>query len=232
MSFIRTINFNPTSDKTMTIALLPLAIDKYANDYTTPELPVLAALNRETHRRRGDAVMLSGHLQGAVLQWISKMMAPKRILEIGTYTGYSAICLAQGLVADGHLHTVEIDEELYDIADRYITEAGLRDKITQHTGKAAQIIPTLNEEFDMVFIDADKVGYELYYDLVFDKLRPGGYIIADNVLYEGEVTLPVAEQPKNAAAMHRFNQKVKADPRVEQLLLPVRDGLLVVRKLP
>ncbi len=215
----------------MTISLLSPALEQYAEHYTAAEHPVLAALNRETHLRRGDAVMLSGPVQGALLQLLATMAQPKRILEIGTYTGYSAICLALGMPADALLHTIEVDEELYDIAHKYISQAGLNHRIIQHIGPAALIIPTISETFDMVFIDADKQGYEAYYDLVFDKVSPGGYIIADNVLYEGQVTLPIAEQGRNAAAMHRYNQKVKQDTRVQQLLLPVRDGLMIARKL-
>ncbi len=203
----------------------------YAESNTTPESPALAALNRETNVKRGDAVMLSGHLQGALLQMLSQMIKPKCILEIGTFTGYSAICLAMGLREDGHLHTIEIDEELHDIAAGYFAEARLRDKITQHIGVAADIITGLNEAFDLVFIDADKPNYELYYDMVFDKIPVGGYILADNVLYDGEVILPEQEQSKNAKAIFNFNKKVKADNRVEHLLIPVRDGLMVVRKV-
>jgi caffeoyl-CoA O-methyltransferase len=214
----------------MTTSLLAKPIEEYATDFTSPENPVLAALNRETNRKRGDAVMLSGHLQGAFLQMISHIVRPKQILEIGTFTGYSAICLAQGLQKDGHLHTIEIDEELNEISSRYFNEAGLQDKIIQHTGVASEIIPTLNETFDLVFIDADKLNYELYYDLVFDKIPIGGYLLADNVLYDGEVILPEEQQSKNAKAICAFNKKVKADKRVEHLLVPVRDGLMIVRK--
>ncbi len=215
----------------MTTSLLSEQIENYTESYTTPELPVLAALNRETNLKRGDAVMLSGHLQGSVLQMISHMVRPARVLEIGTFTGYSAICLAQGLPAHGHLHTIEIDEELRDMAAKYIALAGLEDKIVQHTGIASDIIPTLDAQFDLVFIDADKSNYELYYDLVFDKVPVGGYIIADNVLYDGEVVLPAEQQSKNARAICSFNDKVKADTRVQRLLLPVRDGLMIVRKI-
>lgn len=215
----------------MTTSLLSEQIDKYTATYTTPELPALAALNRETNLKRGDAVMISGHMQGTVLQMLSHMLQPTSVLEIGTFTGYSAICLAQGLKEGGHLHTIEIDEELYDIAAKYITQTGMADRITQHTGHAADIIPTLGTQFDLVFIDADKSNYERYYDLVFDLVPVGGYIIADNVLYDGEVVRPPEEQTKNAKAMHRYNEKIKADPRVQHLLLPVRDGLMIVRKL-
>jgi len=158
------------------------------------------------------------------------MIRPKRILEVGTYTGYSAICLAAGLQNEGHLHTIDINEELEDMAFRYFCAAGLDKKITQHIGKAAEIIPTLEEEFDLVFIDADKQNYHLYYDLVFDKMPVGGFILADNVLYDGEVILPGEEQSKNARAMHAFNEKVHSDHRVEHVLLPVRDGIMIVRK--
>lgn len=215
----------------MTTSLLTKPIEAYAEQYTTAETTVLAALNRETNIKRGDAVMLSGHLQGSFLQMISHMVRPKRILEIGTFTGYSAICLAQGLQAGGHLHTIEIDEELQTMSSGYFKEAGLQDKITQHIGIAAEIIPALNETFDLVFIDADKLNYELYYDLVFDKLATGGYLLADNVLYDGEVVLPEEQQSKNAKAIIGFNKKVQADKRVEHLLLPLRDGVMIVRKV-
>jgi predicted O-methyltransferase YrrM len=215
----------------MTTSLLARPIEEYAEHFTTPESQVLAALNRETNLKRGDAIMLSGHLQGGVLSMLSHMIRPNRVLEIGTFTGYSAICLAQGLQPCGILHTIEIDEELHDIAASYIEAAGLQTKIVQHTGIASAIIPELNETFDLVFIDADKLNYERYYDLVFDKVRPGGFIIADNVLYDGEVVLPEGQQSKNARAIIGYNQKVKADKRVEHLLLPVRDGLMIVRKL-
>jgi predicted O-methyltransferase YrrM len=162
---------------------------------------------------------------------LSNMIAPHHILEIGTYTGYSAICLAQGLQPDGHLHTIEVDEELEDIAASYITQAGLRTAITQHIGAAADIIPSIDAQFDLVFIDADKSNYELYYDLVFPKVPIGGYIIADNVLYDGEVVLPLSAQSKNARAMVAFNEKVSADARVQHLLLAVRDGLMILRKV-
>jgi len=214
----------------MTQLLLSKALQEYAERHTTAENKVLAKLNRETHLKVPLAIMLSGHLQGSILQMLSKMISPKRILEIGTYTGYSAMCLAQGLDKQGHLHTIDMNEELEDIAFRYFCEAGLDKKITQHIGEAAEIIPTIEEEFDLVFIDADKTNYHLYYDLVFDKLVIGGYILADNVLYDGEVVQPEEEQSKNAKAIHAFNQKISKDERVEQVLLPVRDGILIIRK--
>lgn len=215
----------------MTVLLISKQLDNYSENFTSPELPVLAALNRETNMKRGDAVMLSGNLQGAILQMLSGMIRPKRILEIGTFTGYSAICLAQGLTEDGHLHTIEIDEELHSMSSKYFEQAGLLDKITQHIGNAPEIIPNLTDSFDLVFIDADKPNYELYYDLIFDKVPIGGYIIADNVLYDGEVVLPEEEQGKNSKAIHSFNRKIKADSRIKHVLLPVRDGLMVVQKI-
>ena len=215
----------------MTQLLIPKELERYAEKYTSPESKALAGLNRETHLKIPMAVMLSGHIQGAVLQMISHFLKPRYVLEIGTYTGYSAICLAQGLQNDGHLHTIDINEELEDMAFRYFCEAGLEGRISQHIGKAAEIIPSLTETFDLVFIDADKQNYGVYYDMVFDKLAVGGVILADNVLYEGEVILPIEEQSKNARAMHAFNEKVLNDHRVEQVLLPVRDGIMIMRKI-
>jgi predicted O-methyltransferase YrrM len=205
-------------------------INAYAESITTPESDVLARLNRETNMKVELPIMLSGHLQGAVLTMMSRMIRPRRILEIGTYTGYSAICLAQGLTEDGMLHTIDINEELADMQQRYWKEAGLDHKIKAHVGRGSDIIPDLDEVFDLVFIDADKVGYSAYYDLVIDKVRPGGFIFADNVLYDAEVILPESEQSKNAKAIHAFNQKIKDDSRVTQVLLPVRDGILIMQK--
>ena len=210
--------------------LLSPNINNYVETYTTPEDTVLAKLNRETNLKVALPVMLSGHLQGAVLQALSYMLRPRRILEIGTYTGYSAICLAKGLTEDGHLHTIDINEELQEMCFRYICDSGLERKITQHIGEAEHIIPTLDEEFDLVFIDADKTNYGLYYDQVFDKVRKGGFILADNVLYDGEVVLPVEEQSKNAKAIHAYNEKLRNDDRIEHVLLPVRDGIMIARK--
>lgn len=215
----------------MTQLLIPGAINEYAEVFTTAEDEVLAALNRETHIKVELPVMLSGQLQGKFLSMLSHMLRPRRILEIGTYTGYSAICLAQGMPADGMLHTIDINEELEDMCFRYFCKAGLEGKITQHIGRASEIIPAMDEVFDLVFIDADKQNYHLYYDLVFDKVPVGGFILADNVLYDGEVVLPAVQQTKNAKAIHAFNEKIRADKRVEQVLLPVRDGITIMRKI-
>ena len=215
----------------MTTLLLSKQLNDYAENYTSAEQSVLAALNRETHLKIEMPVMLSGHLQGAILQMISTMIRPRNILEIGTYTGYSAICLAKGLQEGGTLHTIDINEELQDFCFRYFCEAGLETKIIQHIGKAADIIPTLDQPFDLVFIDADKQNYHLYYDMVMNVLPIGAYILADNVLYNGEVVLHEEEQTKNAKAIHAFNEKIKNDARVEQVLLPVRDGITIIRKV-
>ncbi|WP_119078638.1 O-methyltransferase [Chitinophaga alhagiae] len=210
--------------------VIPPEIQAFAEKYTTPETDLLYRLHRETYLKVDQPHMLSGHVQGRFLAMVSQMLRPARILEIGTYTGYSAICLAQGLAENGLLHTIDVNEELEEISARYIEEAGLRQKIVQHIGKAAQVIPQLNEVFDLVFIDADKAGYGAYYDLVWEQLRPGGFILADNVLYHGEVVLPETEQSNNAKAMVRFVEKAVADGRAETLLLSLRDGVLLIRK--
>jgi len=215
----------------MTTQLIPPSIESYACDYSTEESIVLAQLNRETHLKVNLPIMLSGHLQGKVLEFISHMIQPKQVLEIGTYTGYSAICLAAGLKENGVLHTIDINEELYDMCQSYFEKAGLSEKIIQHIGHAADIIPRIDCIFDLVFIDADKQNYHHYYDLVIDRLPIGAYILADNVLYDGEVLLAHEEQSKNAKAIQAFNEKIRADKRVIQVLLPIRDGLLLMKKI-
>ncbi|MFN5941556.1 MAG: O-methyltransferase [Bacteroidota bacterium] len=215
----------------MTTQLIPPSIENYACDYSTEESLVLSQLNRETHLKVNLPIMLSGHLQGKVLEFISYMIQPKQVLEIGTYTGYSAICLAAGLKENGELHTIDINEELYDMCQSYFEKAGLSKKIIQHIGNAADIIPRIDCIFDLVFIDADKQNYHLYYDLVIDRLPIGAYILADNVLYDGEVLLAQEEQSKNAKAIQAFNEKIRDDKRVIQVLLPIRDGLLLMKKI-
>lgn len=210
--------------------VIPTVIQEFAEKYTTKEDDLLYRLHRETYLKVEQPHMLSGHLQGRYLTMVSQMMRPRRILELGTYTGYSAICLARGMAEDGQLHTVDINEELEGMCRKYFVEAGLGDKITQHIGKAAEIIPTLDEMFDLVFIDADKGNYGNYYDLVWEKVRPGGFLLADNVLFHGEVFAPEASRGSQAKAMVRFCEKVTADGRAEHLLLTLRDGLLLIRK--
>ena len=205
-------------------------LERYVAGYTTPESSLLKRLVRETGMKTGRGEMLSGHIQGAFLEMFSYAKRPSNILEIGTFTGYSALCLLKGLQAGGKLHTIDIDEELGEIARKYWQEAGVEDQIVPWYGEAEKILPEIDIRFDLVFIDADKVNYSSYYDLVFDKLNDGGIILADNVLYNGEVLLPEHEQSKNAIAIQAFNDKVRNDARVEQLLLPLRDGIMMVRK--
>lgn len=211
--------------------LLPKGIEHYAEQFTTAESEVLAALNRETWAKVMTPRMLSGHLQGQVLRMFSLMMRPQHILEIGTYTGYSAICLAEGLRPDGKLITIDINEELHGMVQRYVDRAGLSDRVEALVGNAREIIPTLPHTFDLVFIDADKENYTTYFDLVIDRMAMGGLIIADNVLWSGKVLLPDHELDRETIALKDFARKLKDDPRVETVLLPIRDGLLVARKV-
>ncbi len=203
----------------------------YADSHTSEEDPVLKKNNRETHAKVLLPRMLSGHLQGQVLKMMSHMIRPMQVLEIGTYTGYSAICLSAGLQAGGLLHTIDINEELSEMVNRYIAESGLTDKIKLYSGNALDIIPTINEQFDIVFIDADKVNYPNYYNLVFDKVRKGGYILVDNVLWSGRVIEDYEKMDKDTKIMHNFNQMIQNDTRVENVLFPIRDGLMVARKI-
>lgn len=210
---------------------LPEAIARYAEEHSSPETEVLRHLNRETHLKVMQPRMLSGHLQGRVLSMISKMKAPDRILEIGTYTGYSAICLAEGLAEGGILHTIDNNPERDALIKRYIADAGMLNKIIPHIGMAAEIIPQLNGFFDLVFIDADKSNYSLYYDLIIDRVNPGGIILTDNVLWSGKVVEPVNPKDTDTIALLEFNRKLLHDPRIEVVLLPIRDGLSLARKL-
>jgi predicted O-methyltransferase YrrM len=207
------------------------AIEKYIIDHTSSENSILGKLNRETQLRIMYPRMLSGHVQGKFLEMISRMIRPKNILEIGTYTGYSAICLAKGLSENGILHTIEINPELESIASEYIHKSGLQNCIRQHIGDAAKIIPSLSEVFDLIFIDADKENYLKYYNLVFDKVRTGGFILADNALWGGKVIETVKQADKETIGIMEFNDFIQADPRVENLLLSLRDGIMLVHKL-
>lgn len=210
---------------------LPPEIEQYALHHTTQEPEYLYELNRQTHLRLLQPRMLSGHMQGRILSMLSHMVRPRRILEVGTYSGYSALCMAEGLAPDGELHTIDINEELAPIVNEYIAKAGMQEKIHPHFGDALQIIPTLEGLFDLVFIDADKTNYSAYYDLVIDRMSAGGFIIADNVLWSGKVLDPnEAAKDPDTAALVAFNQKVSADPRIEHVLMPVRDGLMIIRK--
>jgi len=209
-------------------------IDEKLNDYcllhTEDEDEVLKELQRETHLKVMSPRMLSGHLQGSWLSFLSKVAKPDLILEIGTYTGYSAICLAKGLSEKGKLITIDVNEETESIAKKYFVKSGFENKIEFVLGDAKQVIPTIKGQIDIVFIDADKRNYSLYYDLVIDKVRPGGLIIADNVLWSGKILDLDKNKDADTQAIHQFNEKVKNDTRIEKILLPLRDGLFVMRK--
>lgn len=206
---------------------LPPEIDQYVCAHTRHEPEHLHQLTRETYLKVLMPRMLSGHLQGRVLAMISHMIQPKRILEIGTYTGYSALCMAEGLQENGKLITIDINAELESMVRKHIAAFPA---IDYRLGNALDLIPSLDEEWDLVFIDADKENYSAYYDLVFDRVRQGGFIIADNVLWSGKVLLPKEKLDKDTKALVEFNAKVNADQRVENVLFPIRDGLMVVRK--
>ncbi|SMB96917.1 O-methyltransferase family 3 [Hymenobacter roseosalivarius DSM 11622] len=206
---------------------------QYAEAHTTPEAELLRRLNRETHVQVLAPRMLSGHLQGRLLSMISHMIRPRRILEIGTFTGYSALCLAEGLTPDGELHTIEQNPELETRIRRYVAAAGLTERVHLHIGDARQVLPTLTENWDLVFIDADKINNDAYFELVIRQVRPGGFLLIDNVLWGDKVLPSYAVKPadKDTHAVRDFNGKIQADPRVENVFLPLRDGLLVVRKV-
>jgi caffeoyl-CoA O-methyltransferase len=207
--------------------ILP-ALEAYAEQFTSAEDDVLRTIRERTFEHP-EPHMLSGHLQGKLLELLSKLIRPARILEIGTFTGYSAVCLARGLAADGLLHTIECREETAAIARANFNLPGAGDKIILHTGNAAEIIPALDETWDMVFIDADKTGYTDYYNMVLPRVRKGGLILADNVFFHGTV-LAAPLKGKNARAIHGFNEWVQKDQSVEQVMLTVRDGLMLAVK--
>jgi predicted O-methyltransferase YrrM len=204
-------------------------LQHYAEQHSADEPELLKKINRDTHLSVLMPRMLSGHLQGRLLSMISKMIQPTHILEIGTYTGYSAICLTEGLRNNGKLITIDINEELHKKVSGYFSEAGLSQIVDYRIGNALEIIPTLKNSFDLVFIDADKENYSNYFDLVFDKVQHGGFILADNVLWSGKVLDPKPD--KDTKAIFEFNKKVKQDSRVESVLLPVRDGIMLLRKV-
>ena len=205
------------------------SILQYCEAHSTPQSEVLYELERETHLKTLAPQMLSGHLQGQLLRFLSRLARPRHALEIGTFTGYGAICIAEGLTEGGQLHNIEANPELEYIIRKYFDKAGLSDRIHLHLGPAEEVLPTLPYPWDFAFIDAAKQDYDWYYEAILDQLRPGGLLLADNVLWSGKV---VGRQSgdEDAAALHAFNQKVQADERVENLMLPVRDGLLIVRK--
>jgi len=203
-------------------------LTEYAEEFTSDEGAVLQELRRHCYDTREDSSMLSGFYQGRVLSMFSHMIKPRVVLEIGTYLGYSTLCFAEGLAEGGKVITLDVDEETNKTARSFVEKTNYKDRIDFHLGNAVEVIPSLPETFDLVFIDADKPNYSNYYNLVFDKLRPGGFIIADNVLWSGKVL--EAEKDENTQALHDFNQMVLADTRVSNVLLPIRDGLMVVCK--
>ncbi|MBV6641115.1 MAG: O-methyltransferase [Cyclobacteriaceae bacterium] len=211
------------------MSLIPEPLQKYSEDHTSEESALLTRINRETHLHELRPRMLSGHLQGRYLSMLSKMIQPKYILEIGTYTGYSALCLAEGLQKDGKLITLEKNEELKGKISAYLDQSNYKDQIEVKIGEAASILPTLNYTWDMIFIDADKENYPVYYDMTLDNLRSGGLLLADNVLWSGKVYDP-QQQDKVTNTIRSFNEMVLNDPRVENILLPIRDGIMMARK--
>jgi len=211
--------------------MIDSSIEEYASDHSTEESLILKKLYRETNLKTMAPRMLSGHLQGKFLEMISCMISPKQVLEIGTFTGYSAICMAKGIHDNGKIHTIDINPEYESMARKYFAEAGLTEKINLYIGDALEIIPTINEVFDLVFIDADKEYYLDYYNILIDKVRKGGFIIADNVLWSGKVLNQPQPNDKDTIAIQHFNEFILHDTRVENVLLPLRDGLMIMRKL-
>lgn len=204
-------------------------LENYAAQHTEDEPLLLKELNKRTHLNVLQPRMISGHFQGRFLSLLSKMVQPRTILEIGTYTGYATLCLAEGLHPEGVLHTIDIKEELTDLQREFFDRSGYGNQIVQHLGKAADIIPSLDTTFDLVFIDADKQNYAHYFDLVIEKMNRGGLILSDNVLWSGKVVEEVKHNDKHTQALMAYNQKIKDDPRVETVLLPIRDGITLSR---
>lgn len=214
-----------------TFELIEPEIEAYCEAHTTEESDLLRRLYRETHLQTINPRMASGQLQGQFLSLVSRMIRPRRILEIGTFTGYSAICLAEGLADDGVLHTVEVNEEYEERILRYFSESADAQKMVLHIGDAKEIVPTLNEEWDLVFIDAEKTGYQAYFEMVFPQVRKNGFMLMDNTLWNCKVIHEVRHNDHDTQAVKTFNDRVQQDPRVRNLLLPFRDGLMMIEKL-
>ena len=205
-------------------------IEDYIRKNSSKEPEILKDLNKETYLKILNPRMLSGHLQGRFLSIITKLIKPKKILEIGTYTGYSAICMAEGLIEKGIIHTIDINEELVSIQNKYFAKSKCNNSIIQHVGDARNIIKSINEKFDLVFLDADKENYIEYYELVIEKVKKGGLIIADNVLWTGKVVEPNKDDDELTQYLIDFNKMINEDDRVENIILPLRDGLNVILK--
>ena len=208
---------------------IPEALDDYVVAHSESEPELLQQLTRETYQKILQPIMLSGPYQGRILSMISKLINPKSVLEIGTFTGYSTLCLAEGLHKDGEIHTIDVNEELVDFQRKYFDKSEYGSQIFQHLGNAIDIIPTLNKTFDLIFIDADKPNYVNYFHLVIDKLNPGGIILSDNVLWHGKVIEPIDDKDVSTKAILDYNTLLKTDDRIETVLLPIRDGLTVSR---
>ncbi|MBU2939301.1 O-methyltransferase [Lacinutrix sp. C3R15] len=209
---------------------LPEKLDEYVVAHSQEEPELLQQLTRETYQKILQPIMLSGPYQGRVLSMISKLIRPKSILELGTFTGYATLCLAEGLQAAGEIHTIDINEELEDFQRKYFDKSGYGTQIHQHLGSAIDILPKLDKTFDLVFIDADKPNYVNYFHLIINKLKPGGIILSDNVLWHGKVIEPLNDKDTSTKAVLEFNTLLKNDDRIETVLLPIRDGLTISRK--
>ena len=207
----------------------PENLSEYVENHSQPEPELLQRLNRETNQKILQPRMLSGHLQGRVLSLISKLVRPKYILEIGTYTGYSALCLAEGMQENGEIHTIDINEELKKLQRSYFDESGFGEQIFQHTGNALEIIPKIDKKFDLAFIDADKANYCNYFERIVPKMNPNGLILTDNVLWSGKVVEPLKPNDADTKNILKFNKMANSDSRVESVLLPIRDGVMVSR---
>lgn len=204
-------------------------LENYANTHSQEEPALLRALNRETHLRVLQPRMLSGHLQGRFLSLLSKLIRPKYILEIGTFTGYATLCLAEGLAPEGLLHTIEVNEELEEIQNKYFAKSPYREQIVQHFAPALEVIPTLETGINIAFIDADKKNYLNYLDAVLPKMSRGGVILSDNVLWSGKVVEPLKGNDKHTQILMEYNRRLATDPRLETVLLPIRDGISIAR---
>ncbi|WP_375238221.1 O-methyltransferase [Aurantibacter sp.] len=209
---------------------LPEKLDDYVVAHSENEPELLQQLTRETYQKILQPIMLSGPYQGRVLSMISKLVNPKTILELGTFTGYSTLCLAEGLQKDGEIHTLDINEELEDFQRKYFNKSEFGNQIHQHIGNAIEIIPKIDKTFDLVFIDADKPNYSNYFHLIIEKLNPGGIILSDNVLWHGKVVEPLKDKDNSTKAVLEYNTLLKNDDRIETVLLPIRDGLTISRK--
>ena len=209
---------------------LPKKLDDYVVAHSEEEPELLQQLTRETYQKILQPIMLSGPYQGRVLSIISKLIRPKTILELGTFTGYATLCLAEGLQKDGEIHTIDVNEELLDFQRKYFDKSDYGKQIHQHLGNAIEIIPTIDKTFDLVFIDADKPNYINYFHLIIEKLNPGGIILSDNVLWHGKVIEPLDDKDISTKAILDYNTLLKTDDRIETVLLPIRDGLTISRK--